>query len=156
MDNTQKDCMIEQRSYIKIETLHGKNSTEIHGALSEVCDMLTLNHSKVSLWANHFRGGYMIIDNEPNPGRPRTSTDEINVKLVADALEEDRSATCEEISRATGAKPSQENAHGPPHLLVAGPLILHGNARPHIADVVTKKVVIIIGKCYLLRRTVQT
>ena len=26
-----------------------------------------------------------------------------------------------------------------PQLLVAGPLILHDNARPHIADVVTKK-----------------
>ena len=55
---------------------------------------------------------------------------------MADALEEDRRATCEELSRATGAKPSQENA---PQLLVAGPLILHDNARPHIADVVTKK-----------------
>ena len=26
-----------------------------------------------------------------------------------------------------------------PQLLMVGPLILHGNARPHIADVVTKK-----------------
>ena len=31
-----------------------------------------------------------------------------SVKLVADALEEDR-ATCEELSRATRAKTSQEN-----------------------------------------------
>ena len=27
----------DQRSYIKIETLHSKNSTKIHSALSEVC-----------------------------------------------------------------------------------------------------------------------
>ena len=35
------------------------------------------------------------------------------MKLVADALEEGRRATCEELSRATGAKPSQENAIEP-------------------------------------------
>ena len=34
-------------------------------------------------------------------GRLRTSTDIRSVKLVADAREEDRSATCEELSRAT-------------------------------------------------------
>ena len=52
----------------------------------------------------------MSIDNDPRPGRLRTSTDERSVKLVADALEEDRGATCEELSRDTGAKPSQKNA----------------------------------------------
>ena len=31
----------DQRSYIKIETLHSKNPTEIHNALSEVCGELT-------------------------------------------------------------------------------------------------------------------
>ena len=55
----------------------------------------------------------MSIDNDPRPGRPRTSTDERSVKLVADALEEDRHATFEELSRATGAKPLQENAQEP-------------------------------------------
>nr|XP_033789010.1 zinc finger protein 706 isoform X2 [Geotrypetes seraphini] len=29
----------DQRSFIKIETLRGKNLTEIHSALREVCDM---------------------------------------------------------------------------------------------------------------------
>ena len=51
----------------------------------------------------------MRIDNDPRPGRPRTRS----VKLVADALEDNRRATCEELSRATGAKPSQENAQEP-------------------------------------------
>ena len=32
---------------------------------------------------------------------------------MADALEEDRRATCEKLSRATGAKTSQENAQEP-------------------------------------------
>ena len=55
----------------------------------------------------------MNIDNGPRPERPRTSTDERSVKLVADALEEDCCATCEEHSRATGAKTLQENAQKP-------------------------------------------
>ena len=43
-----------------------------------------------------------------------------------------------------------------PQLLVAGPLILHDNARPHIADVLTKKLRDMGGKCCLTRPTVQT
>ena len=41
---------------------------------------------------------------------PRTKTGERSAKLVADALEEDRRATYEEVSIATGAKMLQENA----------------------------------------------
>ena len=39
----------DQRSYIKIKTLRGKNPTEIHSALSEVCGEFTVDHSTVSL-----------------------------------------------------------------------------------------------------------
>ena len=92
----------DQRSYIKIEILRDKIPTEIHGILSEVCGEFTVGRSIVSHWANRFRGGCVSIDNDPKPGRPRTSTDERSVKLVADALEEDRRATCEELSRARG------------------------------------------------------
>ena len=67
----------------------------------------------VSSWANCFRGGCVSIDNDSTPGRPRTSTDERSVKLVADALVEDHHATCEELSRVTGEKTSQENAQEP-------------------------------------------
>ena len=77
--------------------------------MSEICDDFTVNCSTVSLWANRFRGGRVSTDNDPRPGRLSTSTDERSVKLVADALEEDRRATCEELSIATGAKTSQVN-----------------------------------------------
>ena len=99
-----------QMSGIKIETLRGKNRTEIHGALNEVCGEFTVDRSTVSRWANRLRSGCVSTDNDPRPGRLRTSTDERSVKLVADALEEGRCATREELSRATGAKNSQENA----------------------------------------------
>ena len=91
----------EQRSYIKIETLRGKNPTEIHDALSEVCGEFAVDVRTVSRWTNRFRGGYVSIANDPRLGRPRTTTDERRVKLVADALEEDCRVTCEELSRTT-------------------------------------------------------
>ena len=59
-----------------------------------------MDRSTVSRWANSFRGGCVSNDNDPRPGRPRSSTDERSVKLVADAFEEDRRATCEQLSRA--------------------------------------------------------
>jgi len=41
----------DQRSYIKIEISRGKNTTEIHSALREVCGEQTVNRSTVSRWA---------------------------------------------------------------------------------------------------------
>ena len=40
----------DQRSYVKIETLRGKNPTEIHGALSEGCGEFTVDSTAVSRW----------------------------------------------------------------------------------------------------------
>ena len=102
--------ILNQRSCIKIETLRGKNPIEIHSALSEVCGEFTVERSTVSRWANRFRGGCVSIGSDPRSGWPRKSIDETSVKLVADSLEEDLHATCEELSRATEAKTSQENA----------------------------------------------
>ena len=52
----------------------------------------------------------MSIDNDSRPERLRTSTNERSAKLVGDALEEDHHVTCEELSRAMGAKTLQETA----------------------------------------------
>ena len=80
-------CTIsDQRSYIKIQILLDKNPTEIYGALSEVCSEFTVDRSTVFHWANRFRDGCVSEDNDPRPGRPRTSADERSMKLVADAL----------------------------------------------------------------------
>jgi hypothetical protein len=136
----------DQRSYIKTETLRGKNHTEIHSALSEVCGeqtvdrstvcgeqtvdrstvcgeqtvdrntvcgeqtvdrstvcgRQTVDRSTVSRCATRFREGPVAINDDPRPGRSKTSKDEWNVKLVADFLTQDCRATCEEISQATG------------------------------------------------------
>ncbi|PSN36032.1 hypothetical protein C0J52_22393 [Blattella germanica] len=75
----------DQMSYIKIETLCGKNTTDIHRVLSEVSGESTVDRSTT---------------------RPRTSTDEQNVKLVADALEKNCRLTCVEFFEATSSSPT--------------------------------------------------
>jgi len=96
----------DQRSCNKIETLRGKNPTKIHSALREVCGEQTVDRSTVSHWATCFREGRVTINDDPRPARPKTSTDERSVKLVADFLAQDRRATCKEISQATRISPT--------------------------------------------------
>ncbi|GFG28162.1 hypothetical protein Cfor_02588, partial [Coptotermes formosanus] len=45
------------------------------------------------------------INDDPRPGRPKISTYERSLKLIADFLEADRRVTCEGISQATGIPP---------------------------------------------------
>jgi len=89
----------DQSSYMKIETLGGKNPTEIRSALREVCGEQTVDCSTVSRWAR--REGRVTINDDPSPGRPKTSIDERSVELVANFLPQDRRVTCGEISQAT-------------------------------------------------------
>ena len=79
--------ILDQRSYTKSESFRSKNRTEIHGAMSEVCGEFSVDRSTFSRWFNRFRSDCVSIENDIRPGRPRTSTDERNVKLVADFLE---------------------------------------------------------------------
>ena len=72
------------------------------------------------------------MDRSTRPGRPRTSTDERRVNLVADDLEEYLCARCEKLSRATGVpamsvililindlRKKEVSARGVPHCLTA-------------------------------------
>ena len=55
----------DQRSYIKIETLPGKNPSEIHGAITEICGEFTVEHHSIFFrWVKHFRCGCVGLDND--------------------------------------------------------------------------------------------
>jgi hypothetical protein len=95
-----------QRSYTKIETLCGKNPTEIQNALREVCGEHTVDRSTVSHWSTRFHDGHVTINDDQRPGRLKTSTDKQSVKLVADFLAQDHPAMCKEISQATRSSPT--------------------------------------------------
>jgi hypothetical protein len=48
----------------------------------------------------------ITLNDDQKPGRPKTSTDEQSVKLMADFLAQDHQATCKEISQATRISPT--------------------------------------------------
>ena len=78
----------DQQSYIKIETLWGKNPTEIHNALHKVCGDNVVDHSTVSRWASRFREGWVNIQDDPRSRRPVTAMDDTSVIIVSTLLEE--------------------------------------------------------------------
>ena len=84
----------DQWSYIKIESLRGKNSTEIHNNLREVCGDNVVDHSTVSRWSARFREGQLSTEDKPRSGRPSTATDYTSEVIVNDILRK----TCEEIA----------------------------------------------------------
>ena len=78
----------------------------------------------------------MSTDNDPRPGRPRTSTDEGIVKMLLKNIVVQHVMNFVEPREQKRSRKIHPNR---PQLLVAGPFILHDNSRMHIADVVTKK-----------------
>jgi len=73
---------------------------------STVCSEQTMDRSTVSHWATRFRECRVTINDDQRSGRPKTSTDERSVKLVADFLTQDRRAKCKKILQATAIAPT--------------------------------------------------
>jgi hypothetical protein len=51
--------------------LRGKNPTEVHNALHEVCVDSVVDRSMVSRWASLFREGWVSIQDDPRSLMPR-------------------------------------------------------------------------------------
>lgn len=94
---------IEQRAYIRIETVRGKKVPDIHAALKEACGKFTVNRSTVQRWHTKFREGRISIEDDPRAGRPPAVTvDNTNASIIATLLDEDRRITVREIEAETG------------------------------------------------------
>jgi len=88
----------DQQSYIKIETLRGKNPNGIHNALHEVCGDSVVDRSTVSRGVSIFHEGRVSIQDDPRSGLPVTATDETSVVIVSTLLEEDGRKSCKETA----------------------------------------------------------
>ncbi|GFT14980.1 uncharacterized protein NPIL_332181 [Nephila pilipes] len=78
-----------------------KNLTEIHIVLRDVCGQLTVDCSTISRWTHGFDESRASINDDVGSGRPKSSTDDLSVKSVADFPKSDRHAKYEEIPEAT-------------------------------------------------------
>ena len=94
----QKQCQVrlhvvtnsDQRSYIKTESLRGKNPAEIHNNLREVCGDNVGDRSTVSRWSARFCEDRLSTEDNPRSGRPSTTTDYTSEVIFNDILREDR------------------------------------------------------------------
>ncbi|KAK9731604.1 hypothetical protein QE152_g13460 [Popillia japonica] len=99
--------VLEQRAYIKIETIRGKSVPEIHATLNEACGIDTVDRSTVQRWHKRFRKGRISIENNPRSGRPSIVTqDNTNAAIVDTLIDEDRRMTVREVAAATGISKS--------------------------------------------------
>ncbi len=81
---------LDQHSYIKIETLRGRTSTEIFNSLREVCGEGTMNYSTISRWAAKFKKGQWSIEYAQHSGRPHMSIDATNTSIIAFIIDKDQ------------------------------------------------------------------
>jgi transposase len=94
-----KITVMDQRSYIKIETLRGITPMQIYESLREVCGDSTVYRSTISRWSQRFCEGRIAVEHNQ---RPRSSTNYTLAVIIANILEEDRRMTCKEIARESG------------------------------------------------------
>ncbi|PSN33149.1 Glutamate [NMDA] receptor subunit 1 [Blattella germanica] len=86
VNSTSEEDHIKDSIYVLASALREMNQTEVITRAPRDCG------DSGHIWETGktlFECGRMSTDNDPRPGRPRTSTDERTVKLVADALEKD-------------------------------------------------------------------
>lgn len=129
---------IEQRAYIRIETVRGKKVPEIHAALKEACGRFTVNRSTVQRWHTKFREGRTSIEDDPRHQQSKMKEMMIFAYDKRGVIATDR---VPKGTSVTGAyyKNFLQNVLRPkirklrPGMLQSGVLILHDNARPHIS-----------------------
>jgi hypothetical protein len=64
-----KITVMDQRSYIKIDTLRGITLTQIYESLREVCGDSTVDRNTISRWSQRFREGRIAVeDNQLKTG----------------------------------------------------------------------------------------
>ena len=127
---------LEQRSWLKIEAGRGKTARECYRGLVAVCGTAALPYRTVARWVKAFRAGRQNVTDQPRPGRP--SATEAQVSSVAKLLETDRWWTIRELACETRLSHMTVLHILKERLHMQTPIILHDNARPHVAGVVNQ------------------
>ena len=73
----------EQRSYVKIAVLQGKNAKECHSELTEALGNRALPYRTVARWAAAFQRGRVASADMRRTGRPRTVRTDVARDVIA-------------------------------------------------------------------------
>ena len=91
----------EQRSYVKVAALRGRNAKECHSELTEALGKRYLPYRTVVRWAAAFQRGRVASADMRRTGRPRTLRTDIARAVIAQCLEDDRRWSLQELQSHT-------------------------------------------------------
>ena len=80
----------EQRSYVKIAVLRGRNAKECHSELTEALGSHALPYRTVARWAVAFQRGRDASADTRRTGRSRTVSTDVKRAVIAQCLEDGR------------------------------------------------------------------
>ena len=99
----------EQRSYVKIAVLRGRNAKECHSELTKALGNRALPYRTVARWAAGFQRGRVASADMSRRGRPRTVRTDVARVVIAQRLEDNRRWSPQELQAHTGI--DQVTAH---------------------------------------------
>jgi len=79
-----------------------KSATETFDSLTEACGDAILSRTVVFKWHKAFKEGRENVEDDPNSGRPSSSTNEENVEVVRAVMAKDRRLSVRMIAGETG------------------------------------------------------
>ena len=92
----------EQRSYVKIAVLRGRNAKECHSELTEALGNRDLPYRSVARWAAAFQCGRVASADMHRTGCPRTVHTDVARAVIAQSLKGDRRWSLQELQAQTG------------------------------------------------------
>ena len=92
----------EQRSYVKIAVLRGRNAKECHLELTDALGNRALPYRTVARWATAFQRGRVASADMRRTGRLRTVRTNVAPAVIAQCLEDDRRWSLQEFQAHTG------------------------------------------------------
>ncbi|GFQ83410.1 HTH_48 domain-containing protein [Trichonephila clavata] len=81
---------VEQRTYIKIAILRGKNEMECHSEFVEALGNNTLPYHIVARWVGKFQQGRVSTSEEQRSGRPLSVSTDLARAVIEQLMDEDR------------------------------------------------------------------
>ena len=92
----------EQRSYVKIAELRGRNEKECRPELTEALGNRVLPYRAVARWAAAFQRGRVASADMRRTGRLRTVRTDVARAVIAQCSEDDRRRSLQELQAHTG------------------------------------------------------
>ncbi|GFR02137.1 HTH_48 domain-containing protein [Trichonephila clavata] len=81
---------VEQRAYIKIAIICGRNEMEFHSEFVEALENKALSYRTVAWWVGKFQEGSVFTSAEQRSGRPLSVRTHLARAVIEQLMDEDR------------------------------------------------------------------